>query len=103
LRDGALAGTSPAYTPQYRTAWFVPTLSTSPAKAKRFCGDRHFPDPLPAGWIDMARVDAQTVAESIDWNRNGSTVDSNFSQDINFSGDLSGLFAVPSTPSFHGV
>jgi VCBS repeat-containing protein len=102
LRDGALAGTTSLYTPQYRTAWFVPTLSTNPAKAKRFCGDKHFPDPLPAGWTDMVRVDAQTVAESIDWNRNGSTVDSNFSQDINFSGDLSGLFAAPPTPTFHG-
>jgi hypothetical protein len=95
LRDGALAGSNPAYTPQYRTAWFVPTASTNPAKAKRFCGDK----PLPTGWADnMVRVDAQTVAESIDWNRNGSDP-SFFSQDINFSGDVSGLAG---SPPLHG-
>ena len=97
LSDGALVGT-----PQYRTAWFAPTVSTNPAKAKRFCGDQNFPNPLPAGWIDMARVDAQSVGETIDWNRNGSTLDSHFAQDINFSGDLSGMFAVPPTPPLHG-
>jgi VCBS repeat-containing protein len=97
LSDGALVGT-----PQYRTAWFTPTDANNPAKAKKFCGDQPFPNPLPAGWIDMARVDAQTVAEVIDWNRNGSTLDSHFAQDINFSGALNGTFSVPPTPPLHG-
>jgi hypothetical protein len=97
LSDGALVGTS-----QYRTAWFLPTASSNPAKAKKFCGDMRFPSPLPAGWTDMVRVDAHTVSETIDWNRNGSTLDSHFTQDINFSGDLSGIYAVPPTSPFHG-
>jgi hypothetical protein len=98
LSDGALVGG-----PLYRTAWFRPTtVPNDPAKAKKFCGDKPFPSPLPAGWVDMARVDAQTVAEAIDWNRNGSTLDANFSQDINFSGDLSGRYPPPGTPPLHG-
>jgi hypothetical protein len=99
LSDGALAGTSPPYTPQYRTAWFVPTASTNPAKAKRFCGDKHFPDPLPTGWIDMARVDALSVNEVIDWDRESPFASSEIIQDINFSGDLSGLAG---SPTLHG-
>jgi hypothetical protein len=97
LSDGALIGT-----PQYRTAWFAPTDSNNPGKAKKFCGDKSFPNPLPTGWSDMARVDAQTVAEVIDWNRNGSTLDSHFAQDINFSGDLNGPLSVPPSPPLHG-
>jgi len=38
----------------------------------------------------------------IDWARDGSTLDSHFAQDINFSGDLNGPLSVPPSPPLHG-
>ncbi len=69
--DGSL-GTLP-----YRTAWFAPLVEGTlgfalgtPA-AKRYCGGASFPDPLPEGWVPMARIESASVSAPVDWDADG--------------------------------
>jgi hypothetical protein len=102
LSDGSLA------TPlAYRTAWFAPlapgtlgyTLGT-PA-ATTFCSGAAFPDPLPAGWVPMGRIEGPSVSASVDWNTDG-VLTSGYAQDVNFDGVLNGAVPAPGTPPLHG-
>jgi hypothetical protein len=102
LSDGTF---SPLLQP-YRTAWFVPltaqtqllakTLGAS--AAKRYCNGAPFPNPLPAGWVDMFRMDGPLTTQPVDWNMDGFTFVT--SQDVNFDGVLNGVTS--STPPLHG-
>ncbi len=79
----------------YRTAWFARLDSPlavvlGATKSKRFCTGEAFPVPLPNGWVDMARVEIQNTANTIDWNGDFDLTDSGFSQDVTFDGVLSG-------------
>lgn len=92
----------------YRTSWFAPlaagtlgqTLGTK--KATKYCTGQRFPDTLPAGWVDVARIDAASPTELIDWNADG--VPNEHRQDVNFDGRLDGIGASPtSTPALTGA
>ncbi len=81
LEDGPLGPT----TPLYRPAWFVPAgsaLATSRllSAATKFCGSKFNPASPPS---PMARAEAASVAESIDWNGDGLT-NSAGPQNVNF-------------------
>ena len=106
LRDVAVSSQ-----PLYRTSWFVPLVEGTSAfalgtpAAKKFCGGRIFPDPLPAGWVPMGRVDAPSVSAPIDWNTDGTLKQNLFPlmrQDVNFDGDLNGLATIPPAPPLLG-
>ena len=87
-----LGGGLPGNTSPYRPAWYAPAAAANVvfgSAATKFCNGMDFPEPLPPGWVDMARVDIPSVAAAIDWNANGS-VESYFEQDINFDGAISG-------------
>ncbi len=80
---------------RYRTAWFARldsplAVTLGATKSKRFCSGEAFPVPLPNGWVDMARVEIQNTANTIDWNGDFDLTDSGFSQDVTFDGVLSG-------------
>ncbi len=78
----------------YRTAWYAPLVPgtigdiLSIPVATRHCDG----SPLAETDVPMVRLDANGVAEPIDWNGNGES-DSVFSQDINFDGDTTELYA----------
>lgn len=90
LSDAAF---SPSLVP-YRTAWYAPlvpgtlgyVLGASPAK--KFCGGEKFPNPLPASWVAMGRIDGPGTSDTIDWNGDGDLAPSAPPQDINFDGVL---------------
>ena len=97
--------------PLYRTAWFVPLVEGTSAfalgtpAAKKFCGGKIFPDPLPAGWVPMGRVDQTSVSAPIDWNTDGTLKQNLFPllrQDVNFDGASNGLVNIPSAPPLLG-
>jgi hypothetical protein len=67
----------------FRTSWYAPwTPDDGGEPVKRFCSGLKFPE----GTAPMARVDG-TPGNPIDWNDDGDTDDSGFSQDINFDGE----------------
>ena len=67
----------------FRTSWYAPW---SPGHAgtpvKKFCNGLTFPEGTPS----MVRVDGG-VGLPIDWNADGDSLDSGFSQDVNFDGE----------------
>jgi hypothetical protein len=106
LRDVAVGSQ-----PLYRTSWFVPLVEGTSAfalgtpAAKKFCGGRIFPDPLPAGWVPMGRVDQTSVSAPIDWNTDGTLKQGLFPlmrQDVNFDGDFNGIAKIPPAPPLLG-
>jgi hypothetical protein len=75
-------------TPIYRAAWFVPypsALATSQAvsSAGKFCSGAKF-NPAPAPQPSMARVEADTVDASIDWNGDLDPANGAVNQNVNF-------------------
>ncbi len=93
LDDAALGGLT---TPLYRSAWFVPypsALATSKqlSAAMKFCNSKFNPASPPAPM--MARAEADTVSEVIDWAGNGSAspaVNQNVNFDATFFNGLTG-------------
>jgi hypothetical protein len=91
--EQSLSDGTPASPLRFHTAWYVPfnsplALTLGATKAKRFCTGAPLPNPLPAGWTDMARVEALQTADTIDWNGDG-IISSTAPQDVNFDGTLS--------------
>jgi len=86
LTNGPLSGA-----PRYRTRWYAPQSAFTVGSAvTKFCNGSAFPDPLPAGWVPMVRVDGPSVVGgSIDWNPDSSP--STTAQDINFDGVVARL------------
>ncbi len=91
----------------YRTSWFAPlaegTLGrTLGARAVgKYCSGQKFPDPLPAGWEPVGRIDAASRDELVDWNADGLVNESQ--QDVNFDGRLSGAYATPPAAALTGA
>jgi hypothetical protein len=84
LDDGQLGPT----TPSYRPAWFAPAGSNlaaarSASAATRFCSGSKFNPASPP--VPMARIEAGSVGESIDWNGDGLT-NSAGPQNVKFGG-----------------
>ena len=78
----------------YRAAWFTPIVTGSlgatlgiPAST-RFCNGASLPNPLPAGWVPMGRIESASIASAIDWNGDGFLGGSS-AQDVNFDGPAS--------------
>ena len=77
----------------YRTAWYAPLRAGHAAGARSArrrrrssATARAFPNPLPAGWVPMARVDAYSTLAPTDWSAG---LFAGPPQDINFDGTLS--------------
>ena len=103
LSDGSL-GAQP-----YRTAWFAPLVPGTtrrphwaPPRRNEFCGGMNFPDPLPAGWVPMARVETASASAPVDWNANGDPSNTAFAQDVNFDGRIDGALAFPPSAPLQG-
>jgi hypothetical protein len=84
----------PASPLRFRTAWFASlnsplAVALGATRANRYCSGAPLPNPLPNGWVDMARVELPNVADSIDWNGDD-TIGGAPPQDVNFDGVLSG-------------
>jgi len=92
LSDGSLPVPLP-----YRTSWFARldpgtlgvTLGAHPIS--KYCSGRKLPDPLPAGWVSYARIDAASRSEPIDWNADGTLASP--PQDVNYDGLTDGASA----------
>jgi hypothetical protein len=84
----------------YRTGWYAPKsasyLNSVGAAALKHCDGSELSqaelDDLnrPDGRGGMVRVDASHMLGPIDWNANGVTPDTAFTQDINFDGEIDG-------------
>ncbi|HEY7290006.1 MAG TPA: Ig-like domain-containing protein [Vicinamibacterales bacterium] len=73
-------------TARYRPGWYAPQSgATIGSAAKRFCNGTDFLNPAPA---PMVRVDAPTVAGSLDWNLDPTSAPA---QDLNFDGTIGQL------------
>ena len=93
LGDGPFGVLGP--TPTYQPAWFAPLTSDLAiiqglTAATKYCNGSKFPfDPAlpgrPAGWVEMARAQAQTTSESINWDGNSVTASAT-DQNVNFDG-----------------
>jgi hypothetical protein len=81
----------------YRTRWYAPKdvsfvdnniigLGTTPTT--RYCDGTPLPNPLPADWVPMVRIDGTSVVPGIDWNGDGviSASELIYGQDVTFSG-----------------
>jgi X-X-X-Leu-X-X-Gly heptad repeat protein len=95
LSEPSLTDGVPLSPLRYRTAWFARLDSPlavvlGATRSKRFCSGEALPFPLPNDWVDMARVEIQNTANTIDWNGDFDLTDSGFSQDVTFDGVLSG-------------
>ncbi len=94
VNEELLSDGTPASPLRFHTAWYVPfdsplAVALGASTAKRFCSGASFPNPLPAGWKDMARVEALQTADTIDWNGDG-FISATAPQDVNFDGALTG-------------